>query len=159
MDAAIAGLRYGNVCVNTPAVMGFCLTKATWGAYPGGTPQARTHANADSSCTHGSPTLNYVVTCYVSGSCIGRDEGLECCYIRLSLAIRSACTHYHDHQVEAVFIVTRALCNSYRNFRWLVDVRIERIPLQFLSRHSLSERRLGCILPLRLFPSSVAVHL
>lgn len=41
VDAAIAGLRYGSVCVNAPSIMGFCLTKSTWGAFPGGTPQVR----------------------------------------------------------------------------------------------------------------------
>ena len=41
MDAAIAALRYGSVCVNSPSIMGFCLTKTTWGAFSGGTPQVR----------------------------------------------------------------------------------------------------------------------
>ena len=41
VDAAVAALRYGSICVNSPTLMGFCLTKTTWGAFPGGTPQVR----------------------------------------------------------------------------------------------------------------------
>ena len=37
-DAAIAGLRYGCVCVNVPTLVGFAITALPWGAFPGGTP-------------------------------------------------------------------------------------------------------------------------
>jgi hypothetical protein len=38
-DGALEALRYGSVCVNTPAVTGFAATPLVWGAYPGNTPQ------------------------------------------------------------------------------------------------------------------------
>ena len=44
VDAAIAGLRYGCVAVNTPAILPFSLTKGTWGGFPGSTIQV--HASA-----------------------------------------------------------------------------------------------------------------
>ena len=37
LDAAIAGLRYGSVCVNTWAGVAYFLPQATWGAFPGHT--------------------------------------------------------------------------------------------------------------------------
>lgn len=37
-DGALEALRYGSVCVNTPAVTGFAATPLVWGAYPGNTP-------------------------------------------------------------------------------------------------------------------------
>jgi aldehyde dehydrogenase (NAD(P)+) len=37
VDAAIAGLRYGCVAVNTWTGVGFLLTETTWGAFPGHT--------------------------------------------------------------------------------------------------------------------------
>ena len=39
VDKAIAGLRYGSICVNAPCSMGFAITPLTWGAFPGNTPQ------------------------------------------------------------------------------------------------------------------------
>ena len=41
VDAAVAGLRYGCVAVNTPGALPFALTRATWGGYPGTTIQVR----------------------------------------------------------------------------------------------------------------------
>jgi hypothetical protein len=38
-DAAVEALRYGSVCVNTPAVTGYAATPLVWGAYPGNTPR------------------------------------------------------------------------------------------------------------------------
>ncbi|GBF87574.1 NAD-dependent aldehyde dehydrogenase [Raphidocelis subcapitata] len=38
-DTALASLRYGSVCVNTPCVTGYAATPLVWGAYPGNTPQ------------------------------------------------------------------------------------------------------------------------
>lgn len=38
-DAAVAGLRYGSVCVNISSVLGFGITRLTWGAFPGHTLQ------------------------------------------------------------------------------------------------------------------------
>ena len=35
VEAAIAGLRYGSVCYNVSSIMGFCITRLSWGAYPG----------------------------------------------------------------------------------------------------------------------------
>ena len=60
VDEAVAGLRYGSVCVNTPTIMGFCLTKATWGAFPGGTPQVRPQV---------TPSTCPIVMCVSSGVC------------------------------------------------------------------------------------------
>jgi len=37
--AAVAGLKYGSVCVNVPSLFGFSLTCTTWGGYPGHTPE------------------------------------------------------------------------------------------------------------------------
>lgn len=37
MDEAIANLRYGSICVNAPSIVGFCITKLTWGGFPGTT--------------------------------------------------------------------------------------------------------------------------
>ena len=39
VDRAVAGLRYGSVNVNVATMLGFCVPKLTWGAYPGNTPQ------------------------------------------------------------------------------------------------------------------------
>jgi len=40
VDAAIARLRYGSVCVNVSNLLGFCVPALTWGAWlPGGTPE------------------------------------------------------------------------------------------------------------------------
>ena len=39
LDRAIAGLRYGSINVNVATMLGFCVPKLTWGAYPGNTPQ------------------------------------------------------------------------------------------------------------------------
>ena len=39
VDAAVAGLRYGSVCVNVATTFGFCVTKLPWGAFPGNKPQ------------------------------------------------------------------------------------------------------------------------
>ena len=36
VDAAVAALRYGTVCVNVPGTVGFAVTKLAWGAYGGG---------------------------------------------------------------------------------------------------------------------------
>ncbi|KAK9814745.1 hypothetical protein WJX72_010772 [[Myrmecia] bisecta] len=36
-DKAVAQLRYGSVCVNAPSLVGFCITKLTWGGFPGTT--------------------------------------------------------------------------------------------------------------------------
>lgn len=40
-DALIAGLRYGAVAVNVSSLISFVVTKLTWGAFPGNTPQVR----------------------------------------------------------------------------------------------------------------------
>ena len=39
LDEAVAGLRYGTVGVNAWVGVGFLLARASWGAYPGGTPE------------------------------------------------------------------------------------------------------------------------
>lgn len=39
LDAAVADLRYGAIAVNTWVGVAFLLARATWGAYPGATPQ------------------------------------------------------------------------------------------------------------------------
>ena len=41
VDKAVAALRYGSVNINVVTMLGFCVPKLTWGAYPGSTPQAR----------------------------------------------------------------------------------------------------------------------
>ena len=40
VDKAVAALRYGSVNINVVTMLGFCVPKLTWGAYPGNTPQA-----------------------------------------------------------------------------------------------------------------------
>lgn len=40
VDKAVAALRYGSVNINVATMLGFCVPKLTWGAYPGNTPQA-----------------------------------------------------------------------------------------------------------------------
>lgn len=39
LDRAIAGLKYGSINVNVATMLGFCVPKLTWGAYPGNPPQ------------------------------------------------------------------------------------------------------------------------
>lgn len=38
-EEAVAGLRYGTVCVNVTNIMGFCIARLPWGAFPGNTPE------------------------------------------------------------------------------------------------------------------------
>lgn len=38
-EEAVAGLRYGCVCVNVTSMMGFCIARLPWGAFPGNTPE------------------------------------------------------------------------------------------------------------------------
>ena len=38
-DTAVAGLRYGAIAVNVPTQLAFGVTRLTWGAFPGHTPQ------------------------------------------------------------------------------------------------------------------------
>ncbi len=40
VEEAIAGLRYGSVCVNVATMMGFCMTRLSWGGFAGNTPEA-----------------------------------------------------------------------------------------------------------------------
>lgn len=40
VDAAIAALRYGSINVNVSNIMGFCVPRLTWGAFPGNSVQA-----------------------------------------------------------------------------------------------------------------------
>ena len=40
VDQAVAALRYGSININVVTMLGFCVPKLTWGAYPGSTPQA-----------------------------------------------------------------------------------------------------------------------
>ncbi|GMH35791.1 hypothetical protein BSKO_03659 [Bryopsis sp. KO-2023] len=47
---AIAGLKYGNIVVNAPAIMGYSITAATWGGYPGSLPRSVDMAKV--ACTH-----------------------------------------------------------------------------------------------------------
>lgn len=42
VDRAVAALRYGSININVVTILGFCVSKLTWGAYPGNTPQVRT---------------------------------------------------------------------------------------------------------------------
>ena len=37
VDAAVAGLKYGSVCINCPSLAGFPNTRLSWGAFPGHT--------------------------------------------------------------------------------------------------------------------------
>ncbi|BDA42382.1 hypothetical protein COCOBI_03-2690 [Coccomyxa sp. Obi] len=39
VDRAVAALRYGSININVVTILGFCVSKLTWGAYPGNTPQ------------------------------------------------------------------------------------------------------------------------
>ncbi len=39
LDRAIAALKYGSINVNVATMLGFCVPKLTWGAYPGNPPQ------------------------------------------------------------------------------------------------------------------------
>lgn len=39
VDRAVAALRYGSININVVTMLGFCVPKLTWGAYPGSTPQ------------------------------------------------------------------------------------------------------------------------
>ena len=39
LDAAVASLRYGAVCVNLPSFAVYAFPKLSWGAYPGNKPQ------------------------------------------------------------------------------------------------------------------------
>lgn len=41
VDRAVAALRYGSININVATMLGFCVSKLTWGAYPGNTPQVR----------------------------------------------------------------------------------------------------------------------
>ena len=41
VDKAVAALRYGSININVVTMLGFCVPKLTWGAYPGNTPQVR----------------------------------------------------------------------------------------------------------------------
>jgi len=42
----MAALRYGCIAVNTGSILPFCLTKATWGGFPGTTIEVRVRAVA-----------------------------------------------------------------------------------------------------------------
>ncbi len=35
VDAAVAALRYGSINVNVATMLGFCVPRLTWGAFPG----------------------------------------------------------------------------------------------------------------------------
>ena len=35
VDAAVAALRYGSVNINVASMLGFCVPRLTWGAFPG----------------------------------------------------------------------------------------------------------------------------
>lgn len=39
-DRAVADLRYGCIVVNGPTILGFAISKLTWGAFPGNTPES-----------------------------------------------------------------------------------------------------------------------
>jgi hypothetical protein len=39
VDQAVADLKYGSININVVTMLGFCVPKLTWGAYPGKTPQ------------------------------------------------------------------------------------------------------------------------
>ena len=65
----MAGLRYGCIAVNTPGVLPFGLTRATWGGYPGTTLEVRVETVGDphdltsrcmaaSACGHDSACLS-----------------------------------------------------------------------------------------------------
>ena len=41
VDAAVAALRYGSVNINVASMLGFCIPRITWGAFPGNPVQAR----------------------------------------------------------------------------------------------------------------------
>ena len=41
VDAAVAALRYGSVNINVASMLGFCVPRLTWGAFPGNPVQAR----------------------------------------------------------------------------------------------------------------------
>jgi hypothetical protein len=41
VDRAVAALRYGSVNINVVTMLGFCVPKLTWGAYPGNSAQVR----------------------------------------------------------------------------------------------------------------------
>lgn len=54
---AIAGLEYGNIIVNAPAVMGFATTALPWGGYPGQLP--RSIASAQVACVHNTMMFDH----------------------------------------------------------------------------------------------------
>jgi hypothetical protein len=41
VESAVAALRYGSININVATMLGFCVPKLTWGAFPGNTPQVR----------------------------------------------------------------------------------------------------------------------
>ena len=41
VDAAVAALRYGSVNINVASMLGFCVPRLTWGAFPGNPITAR----------------------------------------------------------------------------------------------------------------------
>ena len=41
VDAAVAALRYGSVNINVASMLGFCVPRLTWGAFPGNPVTAR----------------------------------------------------------------------------------------------------------------------
>ena len=45
LDKAVAGLRYGSVCVNAPSFVGYSFPKLSWGAFPGNNPQVKSFSS------------------------------------------------------------------------------------------------------------------
>ena len=41
VDAAVTALRYGSINVNVATMLGFCVPRLTWGAFPGNPLEAR----------------------------------------------------------------------------------------------------------------------
>ena len=67
LDKAVADLKYGSINVNVATMLGFCVPKLTWGAYPGNTPQARAHPPDLASKQHHLDLLRIVLCIASSG--------------------------------------------------------------------------------------------
>lgn len=64
VESAVAALRYGSININVVTMLGFCVPKLTWGAFPGNTPHVRTHLHHPSSSPLSRSTFHLaIVSC------------------------------------------------------------------------------------------------
>ena len=76
VERAVAALRYGSVNINVVTMLGFCVPKLTWGAYPGNTPRvlpSPTHtsfAHLQNACHVSTPANSFLFKTFYSCSTI-----------------------------------------------------------------------------------------